>query len=212
MDLDIETQPSSTNRTTESFEAASVPISLLRQLHFCPRIVYFHEFMGMQPPEPLWVQQGSKHHDELEGLIKRRKMERFGLENARLQTRKSVESRTWRIHGIADALLESDTEVAPLEFKLGGKRPGRGHLVQLMAYGMASSEMTGKVFKQGFFLFGRKATPIRVANTADNRALFERSVKLLHQILTEGLMPDSSATAHQCGQCEYLNHCNDRDV
>lgn len=61
---------------TDSF---SVPVSLLRQYAFCPRIPFFYLIRNLHPPFRSWVKQGLGFHEKTQMLAKRRNLSRFGL-------------------------------------------------------------------------------------------------------------------------------------
>src|SRR3989344_8100597 len=103
----------------------SLPVHLLRQHVFCPRIPYFIEGLGITPEAPLWVQQGQDYHARQEQLSRDRTLKRFGLEHATRQFRVHLSSTRLGTHGIADALLETATEVYPVEFKTELSEVGR---------------------------------------------------------------------------------------
>lgn len=43
-------------------EQFNLPVSMLRQHCFCPRIPFFQLMRGIQPVGPMWLQQGLNHH------------------------------------------------------------------------------------------------------------------------------------------------------
>jgi CRISPR-associated exonuclease Cas4 len=50
----------------------SLPISLIRQYCFCPRIPYFQELLKLNPKRPQWVKQGEKLHQQQQKVFKHR--------------------------------------------------------------------------------------------------------------------------------------------
>ena len=188
----------------------SVPISLLRQYCFCPRIPYFQELLGLNPPRPTWVKQGAKLHREMRKIFKHRTLQRFNLENARQEFNVSVNAAALSLHGVIDSVLISENEVYPLEFKLGGSKPNRGQIVQLTAYAMAAENHYGLPCRQGFVLFERARKTHPVLFTPEHQREVLRIRDRILGDLEKSILPHSSATQAQCTQCEYLNHCNDR--
>lgn len=188
----------------------SLPVHLLRQHAFCPRIPYFIEGLGITPETPLWVQQGQDYHARQERLTRDRTLKRFGLDHAACHFRMRFSSARLGIHGIADAVLETEAEVYPVEFKTEFSEAGRGQTLQLMAYGLMAEETKHKRFAAGFLLYGRKGKTRKVERTDALVADVEQSLEVIRRNLAAARMPESSATAPQCGQCEYFNYCNDR--
>jgi CRISPR-associated exonuclease Cas4 len=188
----------------------SLPVHLLRQHAFCPRIPYFIEGLGISPETPLWVQQGQDYHARQERLTRDRTLKRFGLDKATRHFRMRLSSKRLGIHGIADAVLETETEIYPVEFKTEFAETGRGQTLQLMSYGLMAEETQHKHFAAGFLLYGQKGKTRRIERTDALTGDVERALDTVRKNLAAARMPESSAAAPQCGQCEYFNYCNDR--
>ena len=188
----------------------SLPVHLIRQHIFCPRIPYFLEVLGIRPDVPLWVAQGKGYHDRQERLSKNRTLKRFGFDSAARQFRVNLESSALGLHGIADAVLETADRIYPVEFKTELAETGRGQVLQLLAYGLMAEEKYGKTFEQGFLLYGEKGRTRKVIRHPKNEAALRKTVAALRANLTTPRMPESPASVHQCGQCEFFNYCNDR--
>ncbi len=188
----------------------SLPAHLLRQHAFCPRIPYFIEGLGISPETPLWVKQGQDYHARQERLTRDRTLKRFGLDRATRHFRMRLSSERLGVHGIADAVLETETHVYPVEFKTEFSHAARGQLLQLTVYGLMAEEMKGKRFAAGFLLYGHKGKTRKVERSDDLTNDVERTLEAIRRNLAAARMPESPATAPQCGQCEYFNYCNDR--
>ncbi|PJE03892.1 MAG: CRISPR-associated protein Cas4 [Leptospira sp.] len=189
----------------------SLPISLLRQYVFCPRIPYYSELLGFNSNEPLWTEQGQKFHSDIESLIKRRLPSKFGLANPRFEKRMNVVSFELNLHGIVDYTFYNDEYVVPIEFKISGNKPTRGQELQLLAYGYALSEMKNLNFERGYFLFGNNKKPYSVFPSEEKK---KDIIKIVNQIKNDQitmLLPESAASINKCTQCEFLNLCNDRN-
>ncbi len=102
---------------TDSF---SVPVSLLRQYAFCPRIPFFYLIRNLHPPFWPWVKQGLGFHEKTQMLAKRRNLSRFGLTGEfTLEADVALKSETLHLHGICDAVLTLvSAQMVPLEFKM----------------------------------------------------------------------------------------------
>ncbi len=205
----METEAFLKNETTLSY---SLPISLLRQYCFCPRIPYYLELLQIKPSAPLWVQQGGEFHVTMENLLPRRTLHQFGLEGAEIRKNFNVKSERLRIHGILDFLLIADNAVVPLEIKTGSGSPTRGQVMQLAAYGFAAEEMLNKLFSFGFLINGKKGKNYRIERTSELEKDVEITIYNLNRDLHAMLLPESAAKASQCAQCEFISFCNDRDL
>ena len=86
----------------------SLPINLIRQWCFCPRIVYYQELLNIKAHKPLWVAQGEDSHKKVEHLEKRRSFRKYGLDTAIRHFNVAMKSSKYNLHGIADWVLETE--------------------------------------------------------------------------------------------------------
>lgn len=189
----------------------SLPVHLLRQYCFCPRIPWYQEVLGLRPIRPLWVQQGENFDTRQPRLFRQRTLLRFGLQTAHREFGVSVASEQLHMHGRVDCVLKTETELFPVEIKLAGRKPDRGHILQLAAYGMLLAATYRKPVRRGFILMGKRGKSWAIEINQQLRREVCRVRDSILLVLEEARMPDSSASIAQCGQCEYLNWCNDRE-
>jgi len=190
-------------------ESSSLPISLFRQYIFCPRVVFFQEVMGIHVPMPHWTKQGNDHHKKQVLLSQQRTLTRFDLEKGKMVFDVNLSSPIYKIHGICDAVIETDEEIVVIDFKLT-KKVQRGHIYQLAGYALCAEEKFKKRCQLGFILTGEKAKANIVEINAVLRSEVIQILAKMDELLILGTLPESSANEHQCGQCEYFNYCNDR--
>lgn len=189
----------------------SLPASLIRQYVFCPRIPFYNEVLNIHPTERVWQRQGVEFHQRESMLMKRRNLSRFGIVEAKIQHNVTLQSQALGIHGICDALLFNNFEFSALEFKIAGvAQPQRGHVLQLAAYALMAEETYQLPCIQLFILYGDKGKTHRIAFTSELKAETLRVIAKIKASFERPLLPASSATGAQCGQCEYLNFCADR--
>lgn len=191
-------------------EAYSIPISLLRQTAFCPRIPYFVEVLGLAVNSPLWVRQGIDEHKQAEKRLHKRTLIWLGIEKADTIYRAKVRSEQFQLHGIIDMLLVGQNEICPVEFKSGNSRTGRGIIAQVYAYGIAAQETYDKVFNHGLLVDNATNRVRELKNSDDNREAFENLYNEMCLAINASTLPDTAASEHQCSQCEFFKHCNDR--
>ena len=195
----------------EGIMSYSLPVNLLTQFHFCPRIPYFQELLKMKPFYPQWVKQGRSFHEAQEKVFQHRTLKRFGLQKAEQKFNIEVQSQKLHLHGILDSLLVTKKAIFPVEFKLSERKPSKGQIIQLTAYAMLIEESMQLPCQKGFLLIGKKGKcyPIEFTDFYKNKVL-ETKNKILDSF-EKSYLPDSSASLSQCYQCEYLNYCNDRE-
>jgi CRISPR-associated exonuclease Cas4 len=116
------------------------------------------------------------------------------------------------IHGVVDCFLETDTNIYPVEFKLESKKPTKGHILQLLAYSVCLSEMKNKKADKGFILFEKKGKVYAIDFVSEYMEELKKVIESIRENVSNMLMPASSVQISHCVQCEFLNHCNDRDI
>ena len=190
----------------------SVPVSLLRQYCFCPRIPFFYLVKDIKPVAKPWEKQGVIFHKRQCFLNARRRMTRFGLSDATMRSNQLVSSELLYLHGVCDSILFSgDSPVAIVEFKsrdVACTTPGS--LIQLTAYSMILEDLYNITLRQGFFLCGErgKVHQIDITNERKEQVLLVRDS--IYRDCERSLLPHSCVSEFQCGQCEFINFCADR--
>lgn len=192
----------------------SIPISLLRQFCFCPRIPYFSMGMQLKVESPLWVKQGVKAHDRQQMLYKRRNLTKFGIESQDYSLRHNVylQSDTLFLHGVCDSILSTKDNDYIIEFKnVERKHINFAEKIQLTAYALVYEDMfNGSKISKGFILLGNrgKTFSIDIDQELRHKTLLIRDH--IFENFEKGAIPKSSATEGKCCQCEYFNFCADR--
>lgn len=191
----------------------SIPISMLRQYIFCPRIPYFYLVRQITPAEKIWVRQGVDEHSRQCMLNKRRNLSRYGIDSEEWTITHNHElyGEQVSLHGICDAIISTPTEDVILEFKSTENLFNyAGSSVQLCAYALCYEEMSSRTIRRGFILYGKKG---KCHEVNFNEILREKVIKTKDEILkmiNTGTLPDSPAESNKCSQCEFFNFCSDR--
>ncbi len=187
-----------------------LPIHLIRQYLFCPRVVYFLEVLTIPKISPSWVKEGEIHHQQQAELFKRRTLARFNLEEALFKSNVSLSCDTCNFYGICDGLLLSSTHVYPVEIKLHGAKPTHAQRMQLIAYGILAEKIYKKIFDLGFIVYEEKGKTIPLCVNEDDKQMLICKVEEIRQMVALGRLPYSNADNEKCTQCEFENYCNDR--
>jgi len=189
----------------------SIPASLIRQHCFCPRIPWYNEVLQLNPGDRPWQRQGVDYHTRLEMLNKRRRLSRYGLDKGTLKHQVSLRHPDVGIHGIADAIIFHDGKLSVLEFKISGSKPTRGQRLQLVAYAIMAENHFSKNCDQGFIVYGERGKTVKIEINQPLRSKTLETIAAIKHNLGKPLLPVSSASSEQCGQCEYFNFCADRE-
>ena len=187
----------------------SLPVNLIRQWCYCPRVVYYMELTNVAFHRPIWVKQGSDFHQIEKTLWSRRNLSRFHLQKGKIHHNLSLRDNHVGLHGIIDMAIETDDAVYGVEFKLSAKAKKRGDQLQLSAYAMLLEKYFSKPSSVGFLV--GKGKVVHVVNVdRDKRYAVVEISNEIRKMLKRGLKPSSSAGVTQCCNCEYVNFCNDR--
>lgn len=195
---------------SENLNTYKLPIHLIRQYLFCPRVVYFLEVLNIPKVSPIWVKEGESHHKKQAELFKRRTLSRFDLVDAEFKSNVALSSDDLNFYGICDGLIVNQTHIYPIEIKLHGDKPTKAQRMQLIAYGILAEKKFAKTFDLGFILYEKngKTVPLKV-NENDKQEVITKVNEIIEMILV-GKLPYSSADDEKCTQCEFENYCNDR--
>jgi CRISPR-associated exonuclease Cas4 len=186
----------------------SIPINIIREWCFCPRVVYYQELLKINAHKPLWVKQGEDSHSKISHLEKRRSFHRYGLDAATRHFNVSLKSNNYGFHGIADWILETDDQIYIVEYKINPNPNSLGHKLQIIAYAMLAEELYSKPCRISFLVSQKKSYEIMITEDLKEKVLL--TVANIQTMLINANKPNSSATNIQCIQCQYLNFCNDR--
>lgn len=145
-------------------------------------------------------------------LNRRRGLQRYDLQQGKLEHNVQLKGKKLALHGIADAIILTEDEVCPVEFKIKASAVQRGQILQLAAYGLLAEERYGKPFRRGFILYGPRGKTHQVIVDDELREQVRSIAESMLGTFNSQLMPASSAGVHQCAQCEYLNFCADRET
>ena len=188
---------------------SSIPVSLIREWVYCPRVVYYQETLTKSIHHPTWVQQGTDFHQQEEKLWQRRNLTRFNLQEGKKFYQLYLKDKALSLHGIVDMAIESEQKVYAIEFKLSTFKKHRKDILQLVAYAMLLEKHFQKECSLGFIL-GKGKILHKISITEESKNEVAKIVQEIKTCLEKGYKPKSSATASQCSACEYLNFCNDR--
>lgn len=194
----------------KSLNLYKLPIHLIRQYLFCPRVVYFLEVLNIPKATPIWVKEGESHHKKQAELFKRRTLMRFGLEEAEFKSNVSLSCEEFKFYGICDGLIISQKNIYPVEIKLHGSKPTKAQRMQLIAYGILAEKRFGKVFDLGFILYEKNGKTIPININDIDKSEVVNIVDEIIEMIQFGRLPHSSADDEKCTQCEFENYCNDR--
>lgn len=188
-----------------------IPVNLIRQFHFCPRIVYYTLLTNIKPVYPKHVELGLKYHEIQEKLSKNRKFKKLKIDYQKIVLNKFLEDIELGIYGKVDLALISKEEVVPVEFKfIKSKKPSYSHILQLFGYGSLLKKHFNKKFERMAIIYSNNVKVFNIGATKKQMEDFLKTIDEIKKIVNIAVLPDSSASESKCLQCEYLNFCDDR--
>lgn len=188
-----------------------IPINLIRQYFFCPRIVYYNLLTNIKPFYPLHVNMGLEFHKMQTKLSKNRKFQKLKIDFEYILMDKYFEDEKLGICGKVDLALICKDEIVPIEFKFANnKKPAYSHILQLFGYGKLLSDNFDKDFKQAVIIYDKYVKIFKIQITKKLEQDFLNTLNKIKQIKENNLLPQSSASEAKCTQCEYINYCDDR--
>lgn len=187
-----------------------IPINLIRQYKFCPRIVYYNLLTNIKPIYPRQVSLGVDYHQLQSEMLKSRKFKKFHIDYKEIVSEEYLENETLNICGKVDMAFLTDDEVIPVEFKHIDKKPSYSHILQLVGYGILLEKEYKKSFKTAFIVHSNNMKFYKIDITSKHKKDFFEVLKKIEQIVKNDILPNSSADGKKCLQCEYLNYCDDR--
>ncbi|HET8942225.1 MAG TPA: CRISPR-associated protein Cas4 [Rudaea sp.] len=189
----------------------SLPISLLRQWAYCPRIPFFRESLGIAPTMPKWVVQGTQFDDLQHVMSRDRRFAGIAVGAYRPQRRVSLRDAIRGLHGVADMVLLGPRDFFICDYKLHAARIERGTRLQLAGYAILAQSHYGLPCAGLIVLTGKPVRILRAEWNAELQGELDRAIAALFESVSGGSMPASDAPPSKCGICEYLNYCNDRE-
>jgi CRISPR-associated exonuclease Cas4 len=196
--------------TNDEKDLFTIRVIDLKQYVYCPRILYYQTVLPMVRPLTYKMEAGIIAHQVEEGREKRRSLNCYGLKEGECTFNVPLLSAELGLSGILDMLIETESELVPVDYKQS-KKIGKHFKLQLMAYArlLEMTHLTGKPVKRGFIYLipAREAT--EVVFTKPLRRQVDDVLAALGEIVKHQRMPAPTKFRGQCIDCEFRRFCND---
>lgn len=191
-------------------EPFTIRVIDLKQYVYCPRILYYQTVLPAVRPLTYKMEAGIIAHQVEEGREKRRSLKCYGLKDGECTFNVPLFSAELGLSGILDMLIETETELIPVDYKQS-KKAGKHFKLQLMAYGrlLELTHPSGKPVQRGFLYLIPQRQATAVPFTRPLRQQLEKAMTVLHHIIWQQQMPPPPASAAPCVDCEFRRFCND---
>ncbi len=186
-----------------------IPVTDLKQWVYCARIVYYHRAMPAVGKPTFKMREAIAAQELIESLEMRRSLEKYGLENARRRFNVWMHDEGLGLSGKADLVLESQTEVAVVDFKLTSGEPGENHRMQLAGYCLLAEATYGIPARRGFMYRIPDSRVFTIEITDGLRRAVTVAGTGIRDVAETQLCPEPTEVRGRCLECEYANYCAD---
>lgn len=189
-----------------------IPVSLIKQYHFCPRIIYFMEVLGIRERATESMESGREEHEKLTRLDLRRKT-LFGHRRIRVLerwVRVQVTSEKLGLVGTIDLVVLTEEGLAVVEYKHSKppRKPPKSHIYQAAAYAMLAEEHFGRPVRRFFIHYddGESSKTFVFTLTKSIREHVLWTVRKIRSIMEGEYLPRPTDT-RKCRSCGYFKVC-----
>lgn len=187
-----------------------IPVTWVKQFHYCPRIVYFLGVLGVQERVTESMAEGKAMHAAEDSREARRLTLGGGrrLRVLRRWRRLWVSSSRLGLVGVIDQVVELEDGLAVVEVKYGSapRRPPSGHVYQATAYAMLAEETLGKPVRWIILRYLPEGETFIQPITDQMRRHIKWTVRRIKKILEEEQIPRAKP-GRKCTGCGWQWIC-----
>lgn len=183
----------------------------LKQYVYCPRILYYHTVLPQVRPLTYKMAAGIAAHTQTEQREKRRSLRTYGLQQGERQFNVPLFAPELFLSGELDMLIETPTELIPVDFKQS-KKEGDHFRLQLLAYGRmlaAIGNPQEKTIRRGFLYLIPNRQAVEIMFTPSLHRKFDAAMAQLDLIAKNQQVPSPTKKYGRCVDCEFRRFCND---
>lgn len=187
-----------------------IPVTWIKQYHFCPRIIYYLGVLGFIERTTESMLEGREFHFNEERKLKRRSTLAGGRKEKvkALWSKLHVVSQRLGLYGTIDEVAELDSGLVVVENKLmkAPKKPYPGHIYQTIAYAMLAEEALHKPVRRVILKYLRDKKLFEIPVTEDLKRHVLWTISRIKSIIDNERIPRE--TSHKkCINCGYKKMC-----
>ncbi len=191
--------------TLSEEEKELIPVTWIKQYHYCPRIIYFLGVLGVEERTTESMLEGKESHikEDIKGR-RRKTLDKHRKIPVKQRWRKlEVASERLGIIGVVDEVIDTGKELAIVEVKHAypSRKPPPGHIYQAIAYAMLAEEKINKPIRKIIlkYLPSQKTFEIPITEHMKKHVIW--TIKQINKILNEEKIPQYKQTkkCHGCG-------------
>ncbi|MBI3014726.1 MAG: CRISPR-associated protein Cas4 [Candidatus Tectomicrobia bacterium] len=197
--------------TTIPTEVPVIPLRVndLKQYVYCPRVVFYQYVMPVEKKATYKMEHGKIAEARIDELEKRRKLQRYHLDQGRRRFHVWVQSERLGLSGKLDMLIETDEALYPVDFKFTEGPPHRNHAHQICGYGLILEDMHGRPVERGFIYLIPQNKVAEIPITGALRQETLDMIEAIRAMIQREMFPDPTPYRNRCEDCEYRNYCRD---
>jgi len=187
-----------------------IPVTWIKQYHFCPRIVYYLGVLGFTERTTESMIEGKEFHSTEERRIPRRKTVAGERKEAakRSWNKLYVASEKLGLYGTIDEVDETDYGLIVVEnkFMKSPRKPRPGHVYQAVAYAMLAEEALNKPVKKIIIrcMIDGKSFEIPITDYMRRHVLW--TISRIRSIIEKEKIP-REMNSRKCMSCGYRKIC-----
>src|ERR1700689_3176722 len=170
-----------------------VPVTDLKQWVYCQRIVYYRWVMPAVGKPTYKMKEARAAEDLIEGLEVRRSLKEYGLEGAQRRFNVWMSDPAIGLSGKVDLLLESEAQVAVVDFKLTAGEAGENHRMRLAGYSLLAGGATGRPAATAFLMRIPDCRVFPVAITEELRHSVLTAIKQIREMAATQICPEPTS-------------------
>ncbi|MEM1554639.1 MAG: CRISPR-associated protein Cas4 [Thermoproteota archaeon] len=189
-----------------------IPVTDIKQYHFCPRIIYFMRVLGVEERTTEYEEIGKEAHLEFHRKEKRRTT-LFGGKNIRIEqkwTALRLKSEKLGIEGMIDMVVKTKEGYAIVEYKTM-KMPKKippAHLYQAAAYAMLVEEAFKTIVRKLYVYYEKSGKFVEIPMTESIRKHVIWTIERIRNIIEKEKLPPVK-TSRKCKSCGYKWICKE---
>lgn len=185
-------------------------VSDVKQYPYCPRIVYYTYLLPLRArPTTYKMAEGKLEHDRTTELEERRSLRAYGLTEGVRHFDVALASERLGLRGRLDMVIETSSEVIPVDFKNSEGKVGLNHKYQLTAYALLVEEAWGRPVRRGFIYLVPQKRAQEVRITSNMRGWVHKALREIRETLAREATPAPTRVCSRCTDCEFRNLCPD---
>ena len=187
-------------------EPELIPVTDIKQYHFCPRIIYFTRVLGVEERTTESEEAGKEAHDEFHRK-ERRRATLLGGKAIKVEekwTAIRIRSERLGIEGMVDMVVRTPEGYAVIEYKSGAlpKRIPPGHLYQAAAYALLVEEAFRIVVRKLYIHYEGSNESVEVPLTESVRKHVAWTIERVKGIIRAERLP-RTRPSRKCPSCGY---------